>query len=266
MRKVLALVRVSWLSAASYRVSVLLSLVSLVVTIVPLYFVANAIQPVIADSIQSQGGEYFAFILIGMIAFSFLSTAVNSLPSTVSSGIGSGTLEALFSTPTSVSVLLTGMIGYGFAWTAARAVILFVAGVVFGADFVWDRSLIAGGILLLIVLAYLPFGLLAAAMVLAFKTSAFVPRAVLVLSGLLGGVYYPTKVIPSWIQSVSEVLPLTYGLRALRQTLLEGMPLSHVASDVTILLGFVVVLSTLGFTVFGWALSYAKSSGTLSQY
>lgn len=266
MRKVLALIRVNWLSASSYRLSVVLSVASLLATVVPLYFVANAIQPVIADSIQSQGGEYFAFLLVGMVAFSFLNTAVNSLPSTVSSGIGSGTLEALFTTPTRVSVLLSGMIGYGFLWTAARALILVLAGVAFGAHFAWDRSLLGGAILLLIVLAYLPFGLVAAALVLAFRTTALVPRAVLVLSGLLGGVYYPTKVIPSWIQHLSSALPLTYGLRALRQTVLEGMPLKDVAPDVMILLAFAIVLTALGAAAFAWALHYAKSAGTISQY
>jgi ABC-2 type transport system permease protein len=88
----------------------------------------------------------------------------------------------------------------------------------------------------------------------------------MVLSGLLGGVYYPTKVIPSWIQDVSEAVPLTYGLRALRQTLLEGMPLPAVARDVTILVGFVVVLSALGVWAFARALRYAKQAGNLSQY
>ena len=39
----------------------------------------------------------------------------------------------------------------------------------------------------------------------------------LAASTLLGGVYYPTTVIPSWLASASEFVPLGYGLRALRQ-------------------------------------------------
>jgi ABC-2 type transport system permease protein len=266
MREAYALIRASWLSATSYRLALLLSLGALAAAVVPVYFVANAIQPVIADSIQTQGGEYFAFLIVGMIAFSFLSTAVSALPGAVSGGIGSGTLEALFSTRAKVTSLVSGMIGYGFLWTAARALILILTGVLFGADFAWTKAFTAGAILLLIVLAYLPFGLLSAALVLAFRTSGPLPRGVMVLSGLLGGVYYPTKVIPSWIQNVSEVVPLTYGLRALRQTLLEGMPLQVVARDVTILVGFVIVLSAVGVWAFARALRYAKQAGNLSQY
>lgn len=266
MREACALIRASWLSATSYRLSMLLSLGALAAAVVPVYFVANAIQPVIAESIQSQGGEYFAFLIVGMIAYSFLSVAVNALPGAVSAGIGSGTLEALFSTRARLPGLFAGMIGYGFVWTALRAVVLTVAGVLFGAQLVWDRALTALLILLLIVLAYLPFGLISAAMVLAFRTTGPIPKGVLVLSGLLGGVYYPTQVIPSWIQDVSQAIPLTYGLRALRQTLLEGMPLGSVAGDLWILAGFVVVLTGIGALTLGRALRYAKEAGSLSQY
>jgi ABC-2 type transport system permease protein len=266
MREAYALIRASWLSATSYRLALLLSLGALAAAVVPVYFVANAIQPVIADSIQTQGGEYFAFLIVGMIAFSFLSVAVTALPGAIGSGIGSGTLEALFSTRASVPSLLSGMIGYGFLWTALRAAILILTGLLFGAEFAWGRAFGAGAILLLIILAYLPFGLISAAMVLAFRTSGPLPKGVMVLSGLLGGVYYPTKVIPSWIQDVSEVIPLTYGLRALRHTLLEGMPLRAVAGDLTILAAFVVLLMLVGTWTFARALRYAKQAGNLSQY
>jgi ABC-type multidrug transport system permease subunit len=89
---------------------------------------------------------------------------------------------------------------------------------------------------------------------------------VLVLSGFLGGVYYPTHVIPSWLQNVSAFLPLTYGLRALRQTLLEGLPLRAVLPDVLVLVAFVALLFLVGAFAFRQALRYARRTGTLAQY
>ncbi|HEY9515437.1 MAG TPA: ABC transporter permease [Gemmatimonadaceae bacterium] len=266
MREVLSLIRASWRTALSYRLSMVLSLVSLLVTVVPLFFVARALQPVMANSIATQGGEYFGFLLVGMIAYSFLSTAVNSVPGVISSGISNGTLEALLGTRASLSSLLVGLIGYKFLWTAIRALVLLSAGLVLGVHLAWGQGLVAIVIIALIVLAYLPFGLVAAALVLAFRTTGPFPSAVLILSGLLGGVYYPTTVIPSWIQRLSDVVPLTYGLRALRHTLLEGMPFSAVAGDVATLLGFVVLLTAVGLLALSEALHYARRTGTLAQY
>src|SRR5690606_27451772 len=121
-------------------------------------------------------------------------------------------------------------------------------------------------ILALIVLAYVPFGLLAAAMIIAFRTAGPLPQAVTGVSALLGGVYYPTHVIPSWIESLSAFVPLTYGLRALRQTLLEGQPLYSVLPDLGALVLFVPVLMCAGVVAMRAALAYARRAGTLSQY
>ena len=64
----------------------------------------------------------------------------------------------------------------------------------------------------------------------------------------------------------SSVLPLTYGLRALRRVLLDGASLSMVAGDLVVLLAFSVVLSGLGAWAFSSALRYARRNGALSVY
>ncbi|HEY7877178.1 MAG TPA: ABC transporter permease [Gemmatimonadaceae bacterium] len=266
MREAWALVVASWKTALSYRLSMVFSLVSLVVTIVPVYYVAKALQSTMAHSIVAQGGEYFAFLLVGMIAFSFIMTAVNSVPGVVSTGIASGTLEALLSTRASLPALVSGLIGYGFVWTAVRALVMLGAGLVLGVHLVWSAWFSSLVILALIVLAYLPVGLFAAALQLAFRTAGPLASGVLIASSLLGGVYYPTQVMPSWIPRLSDAVPLTYGLRALRQTLLDGVPFRDVLPDVATLVGFVLLLTALSLFALSEALHYARRSGTLAQY
>jgi ABC-2 type transport system permease protein len=266
MREAAALIRASWTTALSYRLSMVFSIMSLLATVLPLYFVAGALQPVMAKSIAAQGGEYFPFLLVGMIGYLFITTAVNAVPGAISSGISTGTLEALLSTRAPLPALLAGLTGYSFIWTAVKSLVLIAAGLVLGMPLVWSSALTSVLILVLIVLAYLPFGLISAALILAFRTTGPLSSVVLILSGLLGGVYYPTQVIPSWIQRLSDVIPLTYGLRALRQTLIEGAPFSAVANDVVTLVGFVIFLTAVSLFALTEALRYARRSGTLAQY
>lgn len=266
MRETMALLRAQWLTASSYRLGMLLSIAGLVVAIVPLYFVAGAIQPIIADKISTEGGHYFGFLILGMLAFSFLSTAVNALPGAIGSGIGTGTLEAMLSTRARLPALITGFVAYAFAWTTVRAALMIGLALALGVRISAGQTGAAIGILLLIVLCYFGVGLVAAAAVLAFRTTGPLPQAVLLLSGLLGGVYYPTSVIPSWIQSISDLVPLTYGLRALRQVWLDGASLSQVAVDAGILAAMAGVLLTTGAVVFASALRYARRLGTLAHY
>lgn len=266
MRKILALVRASWLTAKSYRLALVFGFGGIVVAFVPLYLAASALQPVVEESIRQEGEQYFGFLVVGLAVTSYLSFAMLSLPSAISSGIGSGTLEALLATPTRLPTLLMGLMGYPFLRTTARAVILLLAMWLVGTPVAWLSTPLAAAILLLIVLAHIPFGLFAAALHLVFRTSGPLVPGILAASTLLGGVYYSTNSIPDVVRPLSAVVPLTYGLRALRRSLLSGEPLSVVRTDVAVLLAFAVVLLAAGLLVFQRALNYAKKAGTLAQY
>lgn len=72
--------------------------------------------------------------------------------------------------------------------------------------------------------------------------------------------------IPSWLELISRFVPLTYGLRALRQLVLEGAGLGAVAVDVGILAGMTALLLAASAVIFVAALDFARRRGTLAQY
>ncbi|NNG16276.1 MAG: ABC transporter permease, partial [Gemmatimonadales bacterium] len=215
--------------------------------------------------IRTEGGQYFGFVLVGIVAYSYLGVAVNSIPNTLARSISSGTIEAFLVAPASLSSILAGFASYDLAWTTMRSVVLLAAGAILGASFGLVGMPAALVILALTVLAYVPLGLMAAALVMAFRTTGPFPKVVFAASALLGGVYYPTHVIPSWLEQVSRIVPLTYGLRAIRRTLLEGWSLRQVGDDVMILIGITAVLFALAIPVFLKALGYARRRGTLAH-
>ena len=83
---------------------------------------------------------------------------------------------------------------------------------------------------------------------------------------LLGGAYCSTDVLPEPIRPLAALVPLTYGLRATRRVLLQGVPLGDVLGDVGALLMFAGVLVTVGGVAFVAALRYARRHGSLSHY
>jgi ABC-2 type transport system permease protein len=266
MGRILALVRVRALTASSYRLQLILSIVSLLTGILPLYFITGALQPVMAESIRAEGGHYFGFVLIGMLALYFLSAAITILPGEFGTELRTGTLEAVLSTPTRLIEVLAGMVGWGLLWTALRGVVILAVGWALGVQVAWGQLPAAVLVLGLLVLAYFPIGMLSSASILSFRTPGALGQGVLFASTLLGGIYYPTRVIPSWLQDLSGLIPLTYGLRALRLLLLEGASFSAVLPELSILLGFVVVLLSCGALALTMALRQARRSGTLAQY
>jgi len=265
-RAVGALTRAAWRTAKSYRVSFVLSFASLAVTIIPVYFVATALQPFMASVIAEEGREYFGFVLIGTALLTLVATSLSSFAAAVSGGLSSGFFEALLVTPTPLSAILAGQTGYAFAWAVARVVLLLGAGAALGVDAHWLRLPEAVLIVFAVVAAYAGLGLVAAALVVSFRTNAGVPQGLLIISTILGGVYFPTAVLPPFLSPLAEWLPLTPALRALRQCLLLGYPLSAVAAD----FGRIVIAAGLcflgGAAVLRWSFAYARRAGSLSQY
>jgi ABC-2 type transport system permease protein len=266
IRAIGALILAAWRTALSYRVRFAMSMLTIVVTIIPLYFVSRAIQPVMAPVIATEGVHYFAFVTLGLFATNVVASSLTAFPESVSADLNSGFFEAVVSTPTGAGAVAVGLSGYSILRNSLRGAILVLAGAVLGINLVWSRLPEAFIIVVLIVLAHFGIGLIAGAIVIAFRTNAAIPQAVLLLSGLLGGVYYPTSVIPSWIERVSDGVPLAYGLRALRHTLLDGQGIQMVLDDVSILLTFAVVLLATGAMAYRASLHYARQAGSLSQY
>ena len=266
MREARALVRAAWLTASSYRVGMALSLLSLTAVVLPLYFISNALQPTMQGAIGPEARQYFAFVAVGAAVFSLLSTCATALPGALDGAIARGTFEAMLGTPARVRSICAGLMGYGVLCSILRAVILLLAAVALGARVVWNGVPLGVLVVALTMLSYAGVGLALSALVLVFRTTGPTTTAFLTASMFLGGVYYPTQVIPSWIREIASFLPITYGLRALRQVVLRGDSFSAVLADIEMLSVMTVLSVALGWALFSAALRHARRMGTLAGY
>jgi ABC-2 type transport system permease protein len=266
MRSALALIRVSFLTAASYRLAMFVSVAGLALQIVPTYYIGRTLDPFLAPAIKGEGSDYFGFLVMGTVAYLLLAAAVDALPRALEKGISTGTLELIFSTPSSVPSLLVGLTGYELLWTTARAIVVLAAAAAFGFHAHWSRFPEAALIFAIIVVTYFGMGLVAGAMIIAYRRTGSLQTIVILGSAMLGGVTYPTKLVPSWIGRFSDVIPMTYGLRAVRRITIDDWPLRAVLADVGTLVLFCVTFLAIGSLAMTHALRRARAEGTLSQY
>ena len=266
MRAILAIFRANLRSAMTYRIELLMSVASLAVMLTATFYTAGALQSTMAGRIRAEAGDYFSFVLVGMIAVTMMQTSVTTLPGAIAGGVRSGTLEAMLATPARLPWLLAGMSSYAFAWSLLRCLLLLAGGLLVGAHVAWHAVPLATVVFVLLVIPYVAIGVVIASAVLAFRTAGPVPQAIIVASSLLGGVYYPTRVIPGGLQRLSDMLPLSYGLRALRQVLLTGGGVMDIWPDLRMLLLMGATGAVLAVAAFGLALQHARRTGTLAQY
>lgn len=261
-----ALLKASFLTAASYRVRFVQAIITSLVTVIPVFFVARALQPMMGPTIQAEGKDFFAFLVVGFVVMAFVVMCVDSLPSQVSGDINNGFFEALLGAPVGTPTVLVGMVAYPVLFTMARGALMLSLAAVMGVHMSLARLPEVALIVALLAIAHFGISLVATGLMVAFRTTLAIPQVVITASGFLGGVYWPTSVIPSWVFTVSKFVPLTYGLRAIRQAVLEGRALPQLADDVVTLAAFAGCLMALGILAMSLALAHARRRGTLSQY
>ena len=181
--------------------------------------------------------------LLGVFPFvvMFLVTSIATLRER-----SSGTLERLLSTPLGKADLLGG---YAVAFGALAVVQALVA----TAFAIWVCGLdVAGPVWLLLVVAVVDallgtaIGLLLSAFARTeFQAVQFMPAFVLP-QFLLCGLLVPRDAMPDALSAVSDLLPLSYAVDAMRTVTVDASGASAVAGDVAVVACFVVAAIGLG--------------------
>ena len=184
--------------------------------------------------------DYFGGAFVGLVVFFlvFVVTCVAFLRER-----SQGTLERLMASPLNRPEIVLGyMLGFTvLALAQALEVLVFALAVlrIHNAGSVW----LIFGIETLLALAAVNLGIFLSTFARTeFQAVQFIP-IVIVPQLLLSGVIIPVSSEPGWLQAISNVLPLTYAVNALRDVMLKGADLAwaSVRLDVAVIAGFCLV-------------------------
>jgi ABC-2 type transport system permease protein len=253
--------------ALSYRLSFLMQIASIFFSVALFYFLSLLFGNALVPQLEQYGGDYFSFVLIGLAFSGYMGLSLSSFAQSIREGQMMGTLEIMLLSPTRLSAILLSSSLWPYILTTIRVVVyLFLGALVFGFNLSQANYLTALVVLILSITSFSGIGILSAAVVLVVKKGDPVAWAFGGVSSLLAGVYYPITVLPDWLEPVSQFLPLTHALEAMRMAMLKGSSLYDVRLDLLVLLGFTIVLTPIAFLVFRVALKRAKREGSLIQY
>ena len=252
----------------SYRAAFALSFVGLFFRAFIFFFISRFIGDVAALGLTSAGyqGDYFAFVLIGLAFNLYVGLGLTAFAEALREAQTTGTLEAMMMTPTPVSLMVVGSAGWSYAFTTLRMVVYLGLGVLLGMDLGGANWGLAAVALLLALIAFASIGIIAASVIMVIKRGDPITALVANVSALVGGVYYPIEVLPPWLQTVAQFVPLTHALRLMRLTLLNGAGWAEVQADFFALTAFALVLFPLSLLTFHYAVNKARRDGSLAQY
>jgi ABC-2 type transport system permease protein len=176
---------------------------------------------------------------IGLVVF-FLVYVVTSVSFLRERSLG--TLERLMATPLRRPEIVAGyLLGFGLVAIIQAAEVLAFGLLVLGIYNAGSVPLIFG-LLLLLSVGAVSLGIFLSTFARSeFQAVQFIPLVV-VPQILLSGIIVPVADEPSWLQPISNALPLTYAVDALRDVMLRGSGLAEIGLQVAVLAGFVVVV------------------------
>jgi len=262
--KIFAFLKRDFQSEVSYRVAFLLQLGGMLFSVAAFYFVSKMMDP---KTVGLDGMKPFPWMLVGLAFQYYFSTALYSFSSKIRSEQMLGTLEAMLVSPTPTSIVIFSEAAWDFAYGAIRvAVYLLVATLIFKVE-LHTNSLgtLAIGVLLTL-LSSAGLGILSASFILYFKRGDPINFFLSALTTFFGNVFFPSALLPGWIQGVSKVLPITWSLEVVRGSLLLGKGFTELQGEIFYLALLTVILLPLGLYFSKIAIQKARKDGSLVQY
>lgn len=223
---------------------------SIVMTLIGLSFPENMVVMTPAGPVPVLDNIAPALLATMALFFSFLLTGISFLRER-----SQGTMERLMVSPVSRPDIVIGyLLGFFlFALTQTLIIVLFtiyVLGVKYQGDlwqiFIFQIIIITGAVNLGIFISTFARN--------EFQMVQFIPL-ILFPQVFLSGVLWPVEQMPDYLQWLSAILPLRYGVDGLRDIMLFGKDLLDVVKELLVLVGFAVITSLLA------ALTLRRGSG-----
>jgi len=265
-RRIGAFVGKGFLVMISYRFGFLLRVLYVLGLVAMFYFFGRVFGLKEVPSLAMYGGSYVSFVLIGFAFEDLYRAALSVYPNAILSEQKSGTLEYLLSTDLGIHRFLH----YSSIWGYTDALIgtfmtLTIGVLVFGATLQANpiSTVVIASLMLLTVGS---LGVMAAGIVLVVKQGNPIDFVFQIVSMVFSGVIFPPTVLPKALQSISQILPLTHALHALRLAILQDYPLAMLLPEIKILALFAAVSTPTSILVLRWGFNRARREGSLAQF
>jgi ABC-2 type transport system permease protein len=136
MRVLWAFIKKDISIALSYRLSFLLQFLGMFLAIATFYFLSRVIGGTMLGSLNTYGGDYFSFVLLGLALSIYMTLGLQTFSSAIREGQMMGTLEIMLLSPTKLNVILLSSAVWAYAFDSLRVFILLTLGTtVFGVSF-----------------------------------------------------------------------------------------------------------------------------------
>jgi ABC-2 type transport system permease protein len=246
----------------SYRTRLVSQALTVLFSLTLFYYVSQLV------SVRGFGSHqaYFGFVIVGLALVSVMYSCF-SIPELVRQELVAGTFDRLVLSPFGPvrSVIAMTLFPMLYSFFIA-AITLGIGYALYGLHLNWPTVPISVPVMALVLLAFLPFGLLFAALTLVVKQGNVGTSWVIAGLSIVGGLYFPVTLLPHWLQTTSKLQPFTAATEVLRQLLVGGSPSASTGPALWKLTAFAAVLLPVSIAILAAAIRTGQRRGTIIEY
>jgi ABC-2 type transport system permease protein len=203
----------------------------------------STLSPQFQTAVGSSG--YMSFVTVGNAFYVFVFAAAFVVGRVFFWERATGTIEATFMTPMSRLAYMAGVMAAAGTTSSVDLIAVFLIGILFGfRATMFNVALFLAG-LLLTAFALFGVGLMTNAITLTFRDRTTTANTLMTVFLAFSGIVCPIELMPAWAQVISKVLPLTYGIRIIRASLL-GIQVQDAFNDLVALLVLGMIFVSIG--------------------
>ena len=269
LRALYVIARKDWKVFWRYPLNAVSHIFQPIIWITPVYFMGKAFSTngqALGFAAYSGTGDYMSYILLGTVLTNFILTVFWGMGYALKEDMDSGVLESNWLTPVPRLMILVGRtLSSLLVTTITSSIMLVIAGALFGFQ-PTGNTLAAFLTAIPMLIGLYGFGFAFAAVVLLMReANTLVDVSSFLVQGF-SGTNFPVKSLPTWLIPIALILPLTYGLDAVRGWLLQTETLLPIRVEIAILIVFMFVMLWFGAWVFHRVERRVRTLGTLGQH
>jgi ABC-2 type transport system permease protein len=221
---------------------------------------SNSLAIVKPYSVHTEGAipghfSYFDFIAPGLMAMTVMMSVMTGLPAAISHEREIGTLDGMMVAPINrLAIILGKTLAQTARGILQGILILTLAVALFGVT-IHGNILLIFALLLLGVFSFVGLGVVITSFAKDQETAMMVMMTLMFPMMFLSGVFFPIQQMPWYMQSISKVLPLTYAATALRKVMVLGAEVPMITTELAVLIGLGLVMTTIAVPVFKRAMT-----------
>lgn len=205
-----------------------------------------------ASAVQSLHLKYIDFLVPGILAMMIMSNNLNGVAGQIASWRERGILRRMQSTTLSAATFIASQITARLVMNSLQVFIV----VIIGSTFFDTQINGAWWLLFLFVvfgtLTFMSLGFIIASLAKTPESAGPIAGFVSYPMLFLGGVFFPIKEMPEFMQQFVKLLPISHLTTAMRQVMNVGADLATLWPEVALLSGWMIVAFAISSFLFKW--------------